>query len=304
MVFVRAPTGCMRLIEVESNVDLDFNYIRYGGIQMETDNIMEFKRHLEENNLSVNTINVYIRAVKYFYEVSKGASPDSENVKQFELSLIQNYSRSTANLYSVAFNSYLRFLKSESLCIKTKRLSVKRSLENIITVAQYKELLKYAKDTHRDKYYYIIKVLACTGIRIGELKFITVENVRSGNAVICSKGRSREIYISEELQTGLELYCKNEGIKSGTIFTGSTRKPISRGAVWQMLMKMADMTGIPKSHVHPHSFRHMMAIEYMSRYKNISELADILGHSSIEITRIYTMTTKEEKRKRLNKLYS
>lgn len=266
-------------------------------------NLQEFEMYLRERRLSDASIKTYIGAVKHFYKTSGGKEPDAGNVAGYVERLMADYSPSTVNLYSIAFNAYLRYLGLPNLCIRTRRLAVKRSLENVITIEEYETLLRYAKETKNYKYYYLFKVLAYTGIRIGELQYVTVENVRQGHAVIRCKGRCREIFIAEHLQSELMKYCAAKGITKGAIFTGYSGKPISRGAVWQMMYKMADATGIPKDKVHPHSFRHMMAIQYMDKYKNISELADILGHSSIEITRIYTVTTKEEKRKKLDGLY-
>lgn len=270
---------------------------------MEMCTLENYEAYLSDCRLSDNTVKIYVRAVRCFYGVSGVASPDADSIDRYVKWMLERYKPSTVNLYSVACNRYLRYAGRPELCIPTRRLAVRRSLENVLTVKEYKLLLQYAQETGRHKYYVLMKTLAGTGIRVGELPFITVENVRKGNALIYHKGRSREIFIADSLQKELLAYCRRAGIREGAVFLGSRGKPITRGAVWQMLSRMADMTGIDKRKVHPHSFRHMMAIEYMSRYKDITELADILGHSSIEITRIYTMTSKEEKRKRLNKLY-
>ncbi len=270
---------------------------------MHTEEVKQFEEYLIHCRLSDNTVKTYVRALQCFYDISGGAPPDICNMDRFVKWMLEHYKLSTVNLYSVACNRYLRHAGKGELCIRTRRLAMRRSLENILTVKEYKALLQYAQESGRHKYYMLMKTLACTGIRIGELKAITVENVRKGSTVIYSKGRNREIFIGDSLQEEILDYCKGVQIDEGAVFLGSRGKPITRGAVWQMMAKMADMLGIAKGKVHPHSFRHMMAIEYMRRYKNITELADILGHSSIEITRIYTMTTREEKRRRLNDLY-
>lgn len=270
---------------------------------MKTEKMDQFENYLRGKGLAAGTVKIYLRAVQSFYSFSKGREPNPENVNQYVAALLQKYKQTTVNLYSVALNQYLSYRGRSELKIRIKRLAVKRSLENVISVTEYRQLLAYARQTGREKYYAIIQVLAYTGIRIGELRFITVACVNAGHTVIFNKGRSREIFISEELKTELLAYCERAHIHEGIIFRGNRGKAISRGAVWQMLVKMADMTGIDKEKVHPHSFRHMMAIQYMKKYKDISELADILGHSSIEITRIYTVTTKEEKCRKLGGLY-
>lgn len=265
--------------------------------------ISKYEDYLKGKSLGGSTVKIYLRAVKFYYGISGNRKPDKDYLNKYVDMLLQKYKQSTVNLYSVALNSYLEYIGKSELKIRIKRLAVKRSLENVISINEYQRLLEYARETHRDKYYAILQVLAYTGIRIGELKYITVDCVMNGHTVIFNKGRSREIFISENLKRELLYYCQVSHIHEGIIFKGNKGQAITRGAVWQMLMKMADMTGIAKEKVHPHSFRHMMAIQYMNKYKDISELADILGHSSIEITRIYTVTTKEEKCRKLNALY-
>lgn len=270
---------------------------------MKKRDLKDYEMYLLRSRLSDNTIKAYIRAVQCFYHISGKHSPNAENVNRYTEWMFSRYKPSTINLYSVAFNRYLRYIGKQGLCIPTKRLRVRRSLENVLTVKEYQALLQCAKETGRSKYYMIMRVFAGTGIRVGELKYITVENARRGNALIDNKGRVREIFIADSLQKELLDFCGQTGIREGAIFLGNTGSPITRGAVWQMFVKIADISGVAKEKVHPHSFRHMMAVQYMSKYKNITELADILGHSSLEITRIYTMTSKEEKRKRLDRLY-
>lgn len=266
---------------------------------MKKNKIVEYGRFLKEEGLERCTVDIYVRVAKGFEESRGDWKIKKDEVKKFVMELGKIYKPATINLYTVALNRYLSYLGLASLHVDTRRIHVKRSLENVISVGEYKQLLAYAKNSGRDKYYAILKTLAGTGIRISELRYITIESVTKGYAIVYNKGRSREIYISKELQKELLIYSERAQIGEGIIFRGNGEEPITRGAVWQMLKKMADMTGIPLEKVHPHSFRHMMASMYMQSYGNIAELADILGHSSIETTRIYTVTTKEEKRIRL-----
>lgn len=115
-------------------------------------------------------------------------------------------------------------------------------------------------------------------------------------------GKTREVYLPEGLAADIKDYCNANSIRSGVIFRGNRQRPISRNAVYQMLIHFADMVGIDKEKAHPHSFRHLFAVTYMKQYANLTELADILGHSSLETTRIYTATTAEERRRRLEGL--
>ena len=145
-------------------------------------------------------------------------------------------------------------------------------------------------------------MLVFTGIRISELAFLTVEVLSLGKFIVGNKGKTREVYLPAKLVVELKDYCKMEEIENGVIFKGNQQKAISRIAVYKMLVYMADMAGVEKKKAHPHSFRHLFAITYMKQYADLTKLADTLGHSSLETTRIYTTTTAEEKRSKLDGL--
>ena len=163
-------------------------------------------------------------------------------------------------------------------------------------------MLLCARQCGYQKYYCIMRTLAMTGIRISELSGCTIEALHHGKFVICGKGRMREIYLPEKLVAELKSYCIETQITSGAIFLGNKNKPISRNAVYKMLHHVANLEGIPRQKVHPHSFRHLFAITYLKQYADLPELADIMGHSSLETTRIYTRNISDERRKRINKL--
>lgn len=255
--------------------------------------------YLQKEGLGESTIQTYVRVEKQMEVFCKTSLPGRGQIQNYLKVIQMKYKPATVNLYAAALNRYFSYRHMTHLKIPTKKLCAKRSLENVISIEEYKRLLEYAKKSGRVKYYLILRVIAATGIRISELKYVTVENVRQGYAVVYNKGRCREIYIAESIKQALFSYCQMAKIEKGPVFYGNQKQPISRNAVWKMLKKMAEQAGIPKEKVYPHSLRHMMAIRYMQNYGNIAELADILGHSSIEITRIYTLTTREEKRKRL-----
>lgn len=141
-----------------------------------------------------------------------------------------------------------------------------------------------------------------TGIRIGELKFFTVEILEKQAIQVTGKKKTREVYLPDKLIRELKAYCSHAGIESGVIFRGRKGKPLNRVTVYNMFARLADMTGVPKEKVHPHNFRHLFALTYMENYANLFELADLLGHSSLETTRIYARSTMEKKRQRMDKL--
>ena len=262
-----------------------------------------YENYLKKCELSEQTCEVYLREAEHFLKYLNGRNVTKELALSYKKELVsQSFAPSTINLYVTAVNKYIKYIGCEDACIKTIRTHKKRSVENVINKSEYKELLAYARTSGREKYYYIMKTLALTGIRVSELRFITVETLKQGSALVYNKGKIREIYLPDKLIGELRQYCGKNDETEGTIFRGKDGAPINRTTVYKMMAYMGDMVGIEKEKVHPHSFRHFFAISYMERYGNLAELADILGHTNIETTRIYTASTVEEKRRRLNNL--
>lgn len=260
-----------------------------------------FQDYLEEQELSPATIRIYMRYIRKFIRYLDGRTITKQNVMAYKGMLLESgYKIATVNLSIIAVNKFIRFSGKENCIVKTQKYQKARSLENVITGEDYKMLLDYAKESGRQKYYLIMKVIALTGIRVSELRYITVEMLDKGYVQVFNKGKAREIYLPDRLIPLLRAYCDKEDIRNGAIFRGTTGAPISRTAVWKMLKHMSDMVGIDKDRVYPHSFRHFFALSYMEHFSNIFELADILGHSDLSVTRIYAATSIEQKRKRMN----
>ncbi len=269
----------------------------------DTKDMREYAEYLFEKELSEGTISIYVRQAHLLLAYLDGRSITRKEMIQYKRHLGEKDRKvSTTNLYIVAVNSYLKYAGFAHCTIKTERLQKSRCLENVISMEEYRKMLSYAKESGRSKYYYILRVLVFTGIRISELSSLTVEVLSLGKFTVGNKGKTRVVYLAPKLIDELMEYCKMEKIQQGVIFTGKDRQPISRVAVYKMFIFLADMTGIEKKKAHPHSFRHLFAVTYMKQYADLTGLADILGHSSLETTRIYTATTAEEKRSRLNEL--
>lgn len=268
-----------------------------------TKKLEKYADYLFQKELSEGTIAIYVRQASLLLEYMDGKPITKKEMIGYKKHLLsQNKKMTTINLYIVAVNSYLKYAGYGNCTVKTERLQKSRCLENVINMEEYRNILSYAKESGRFKYYYIIRVLVFTGIRISELAFLTVEVLSLGKFIVGNKGKTREVYLPAKLVVELKDYCKMEEIENGVIFKGNQQKAISRIAVYKMLVYMADMAGVEKKKAHPHSFRHLFAITYMKQYADLTELADILGHSSLETTRIYTTTTAEEKRSKLDGL--
>jgi integrase len=268
-----------------------------------TKEMVRYAEYLSEKELSENTKEVYLRQAGEFLAFLEERKITKKETLAYKRRLLEKgWKASSTNLYIVAVNSYLKYAGHQECVLKTERLQRRQCPENIMTKEEYQKMLAYARVSGRKKYYCIMRTLALTGIRISELSDCTVEALTRRKFVTSNKGKAREVYLPDKLLDELTEYCSVNGIEKGIIFRGNYDKPISRTTVYKMLIHMADMTGVPKEKVHPHGFRHLFAITYMEQYSNLFELADILGHSSLETTRIYTATTGEAKRERMNRL--
>lgn len=263
----------------------------------------KYETYLREQELSDGTISIYLRYAKQIDQYIEWFGATKQTILAYKKKLKErDAAPATINLSVTAVNKYLRFCGYWKCTVKTEKVQKKRSLENVISRDEYKKMLQYAKRGKRKKYYYILKSLTQTGARVSELQYFTVEGLSRKKIQVKNKGKIREIYLPDGLIKELKEYCREENIKCGIIFKSNKKKPIGRSSVYKMLVRIGLEAGIPKEKVYPHSFRHLFAVTYMNNYGNLTELADILGHSNLETTRIYTLTSAEEKRKRMDKL--
>lgn len=263
----------------------------------------QYIAYLAAEELAGGTIELYVREAGRLREYLGGKRITKKNMIEYKEYLsTAGYAPATQNLYITAANRYLRYLGHGESTIKMNRLQGRQSLEDVISKEEYGELIRYARESGREKYYAILRTLAMTGIRVSELQYFTVEVLEKGVIRVTNKKKTREVCLPEKLIWELRRYCEKAQIESGAIFRGNGSQPISRVAVYKMLRKLADMAGVPTEKAHPHGFRHLFAITYMTFYSNLFELADLLGHSSLETTRIYARSTLKEKGRRINKL--
>ena len=176
------------------------------------------------------------------------------------------------------------------------------SKEKVLTKPEYERLLTAAKNKNDERLYYLMQTIGSTGVRISELKYITCESVKTGQAVINCKGKIRQVFLPKKLCEMLKSYINKKNIKSGSVFITKSGKPLDRSTIWKMLKGLCESANVARSKVFPHNFRHLFAKTFYSLQKDIVRLADILGHSSIETTRIYTMESGTEHIKLLQKL--
>lgn len=214
-------------------------------------------------------------------------------------------STSSINTWIVTINKYLRWLGSPELTIKKVKTQTKQSNEEILSVADYKRLLRFAKREDKHQLYYIMKILAMTGIRVSELQYFKVENLKSNYINVFNKGKDRRIIVRQDLARELRKYCREQHIKHGYIFP-SAKVPgqmVDVSTIWRQMKAVAGHARVKKSKVHAHSFRHLFAQVFLDTYTgDITELADILGHNSLDTTRLYTRTSDSQKRDKLERM--
>lgn len=268
-----------------------------------TKELQRYGTYLEERELARRTREIYLAQAKKFMAYLQGRAVTKEETIAYKKRLMgQGKKMSTVNLELTALNRYLKYAGHADCAVKVQKLQRKMVLDDMMTASDYRKLLALARESGREKYYCIMRTLALTGIRVSELSGCTVEAVQRGKYLVQNKGKCREVYLPEKLAADLKAYCGEREITEGVIFLGTGGKPISRHAVHHMLARLAEDLGMPQGRVHPHSFRHLFAISYMQQHSNLFELADLLGHSSLETTRIYTAVTGEERRRKINEL--
>ena len=250
------------------------------------------------------TVQKYIGAVKAFFAfLPENKAVFRETVLAWKEQIRDKFSASTVN---VMLSDVNRFFACVSWNICVKQLKVQRRIfrdcEREMTKTEYMRLLNEAWKQGNLRLYHLMQTLGGTGIRISELRFITVESVRDGKAVVDCNGKRREILIPKNLREKLLAYCAGANITSGSVFVTKSGKPLNRSNVWKELQKLCAAAGVDRRKVFPHNFRHLFAVSFYRMEKNIAKLADLLGHASINTTRIYIMESGEEHERQLEKL--
>lgn len=214
-------------------------------------------------------------------------------------------STNSINTWIVTINKFMKWLGEPELTIKKIKMQSKQSNEEVLTVADYKRLLRVAKKFGKHQLYFIMKILAMTGIRISELRYFKVENLKSNYIAAFNKGKERTIIVRQDLMRELKRYAREQAIKSGYLFPSMIvdGKMVNPSTIWRQMKKVAGIARVKKNKVHAHSFRHLFAIVFLETYSNnITELADILGHNSLDTTRLYTRSSDAQKREKLERM--
>lgn len=263
--------------------------------------VTKFESFLQRSDLSKNTVNSYVWTVRYFLETYKEFN--KKNLLAYKGYLVENFKPQTVNLRLQAINKYLEFTKKDKLKMKFVKVQQKNFLEHVISNEDYKFLkYKLLKDGHKD-WYFVVWFMAATGARVSELLQIKAEHVQAGHIDLYTKGgKVRRIYIPKTLQKKAMLWLSERQIFSGYIFLNRFGQRITARGIAMQLKHFADKYGLRREVVYPHSFRHRFAKNFLDKYNDIALLADLMGHESIETTRIYLRRTASEQQEIVDKV--
>ena len=254
-----------------------------------------FETFLRERGLSENTVKSYVYSADQLVELFEGATPSA--LESYKSYLIDTFSAKTVNIRINGVNAYLEFLGQSDARLKSVRIQQKPFLENVISNDEYKKFVSYLRSLDDPRWYFAVKLMACTGARISELLRFDVDDIQVGYKDIISKGdKLRRIYIPTSLQAECVLWFAQMQMNGGALFLNYAGKRITSRGVSSKLKELAKECGIKPEVVYPHSFRHLFAKNFLTRCSDIAFLADLMGHESIETTRIYLRRTSSEQR--------
>ena len=268
------------------------------------DYISDFKEYLILEERSRATVEKYIRDVKAFAVYLSGNEITKETVIAYKKHLQEAYAVRSVNSMLASINSLFVFLGWQELKVKSIKLQqqIYCPEERELTKAEYTRLCRTAEKKQNERLNLILQTICGTGIRVSELQFITVEAARKGEATVSCKAKTRSVFIVKELQKKLLCYAAEQEIKSGMIFMTRNGKPISRTNIWREMKNLCIEAEVNPKKVFPHNLRHLFARVFYGIEKDIAKLADILGHSSIDTTRIYIISTGTEHHKRMENM--
>lgn len=272
---------------------------------MTKETIQNFKAYLVNEEKSKATVEKYTRDTVIFSKWLLNRELCKEEVLSYKEKLMSEYAPRSVNSVISSLNAFFDFISRHDCKVKT--LKVQRQIfadkNKELTKAEYERLLTAAKSKHNERLYYLMQTICSCGIRVSELRYITVSAVKSGQSIINCKGKMRTVFLPKQLCKMLKEYINRHGIKKGCVFVTKTGNPLDRSNIWADMKKLCESARVSKDKVFPHNLRHLFARTYYSLQKDIVRLADILGHSSVETTRLYTMETGDVHRMQIEKMH-
>lgn len=268
--------------------------------------IEEYRNYLYEEEKSRATIEKYLCDPKKLIGYANGQTLTKSLMLNYKEKLYREdrYKINSVNSYLVAANRFFEYMQWYELRVKTYRVQKEIFCpeEKYLSKAEYKRLLRQAREEKKIRLYMILETLAATGMRVSEIQFLTVSAVRRGTVEINNKGKVRTVLLSTQLQKQLLLYLVDARIHSGVVFRTKRGKAVDRSNIWREMKELCQKADVLPDKVFPHNLRHLFARCFYQIKKDIAKLADVLGHNNIETTRLYIRTTPKEHRKQLEML--
>lgn len=272
---------------------------------LQTRDLDRYREYLLREERALSTVENYLRDARAFAAWLGGRAADREAAAAWrERLLAQGRAPATVNAKLSALNSLFRFLGREGCRVKLLRLQRRafRETSRELTQGEYRRLLAAAREGGRERLELLLETICATGIRVSEVRYITVEAARRGRTDIALKGKIRTILLPGKLCRKLLQYAKKRGTASGEIFRTKSGAGLCRKQIWREMKSLCETAGVEPSKVFPHNLRHLFAAAFYRATRDIARLADLLGHSSIDTTRIYLMTTGAEHARQLERL--
>lgn len=264
----------------------------------------EYKNYLIEQEKSKCTVEKYRRDIQKWMDFLDEREVTKELMVEYKKELGQQYAAASCNSMLVAVNVFLEYLGLGECRVKLFKVQkrVFSDEKKELSVKEYKKLIETAKKMHAVRLGLVIQTLGGTGMRVGELHFVTVQAVKEGRVEVEAKGKKRVVFIPRKLQILLRQYIKERQIKSGPVFVSKAGRMLDRSNIWKEMKALCQKAGVSKEKVFPHNLRHLFARVYYNAEKDIAKLADLLGHSSMETTRLYIISSGSEHRKQIEKM--
>ena len=266
--------------------------------------LSDFARQLQEDERSPATIENYLRHIRAFAAWAGGQAVTKDLATQWKEHLISQYRPGTVNTMLVSLNRFFAFLGWYDCQVKTLRIQRRlfREESEELTRAEYERLVSAAQASGRERLVLLLETICSTGIRVSEVKYITVETLKLGKAEISLKGKIRTILLPNKLCRKLLKYAKKQKTVSGEVFLTRNGKGMSRKQIWAEMKSICAKAKVAATKVFPHNLRHLFARVFYKACRDVAKLADVLGHSSMETTRIYLISTGVEHAHTLERL--
>ena len=266
--------------------------------------ICRFGRELFEQERAKKTIERYQHQLRAFAQWTEGRTVTKELTVRYKQWLMERYSPASVNVTLAALNGFFKFMGWQECRVRPVRVQRRHYAEpsRELSREEYYRLLKIARQKGNMRLFHLLETICSTGIRVSELRFITVQAVKRGRADICNKGKYRTILLPRKLCEKLLEYCRERGIWQGSVFVTRTGRPIDRTNVWAMMKALCAQAHVDAKKVFPHNLRNLFARCFYQKQRDLEHLATLLGHSSINTTRIYTRTSGEEHLRQIERL--